>query len=246
MTGRIRVGIGGWTFAPWRGTFYPEDLPQRRELAYASRALTSIEINGTYHALFKPPSWAKWRSETPDGFVFSVKGSRYCTNRKLLAEAGEGIKRFVAQGLSELRDRLGPISWQFMPTKKFDAEDMEAFLKLLPREVDGLMLRHALEPRHKSFDDPAFFKLADRYGVAIVLADDDKYPAIDQPTADFSYLRLMKTHEETGTGYAAADLDRWAKKAKAMAKRGDVFVYFISGAKVRAPAAAQAMIGRLR
>ena len=243
--GNIFVGIGGWTYEPWRGVFYPKDLPQKRELEFASRALTSIEINGTYYSLFKPPTWIKWREETPDGFVFAIKGSRYCTNRKELAEAGGGVARFIAQGLGELRDRLGPINWQFMGTKKFDAEEIEAFLKLLPREAGGLPLRHALEPRHPSFKDPKFYDLARRYNAAIVLADDDKYPEIDEPTADFTYARLMRTQEDVATGYKSGELDGWAMKCKEWAKRGDVFVYFISGAKVRAPAAAKALIERL-
>jgi uncharacterized protein YecE (DUF72 family) len=145
MAGKIYVGIGGWTFEPWRGVFYPEDLTQKRELEYASRKLTSIEINGTYYSSFKPASWAKWRDDTPAGFVFAVKASRFCTNRRVLAEAGESVSRFFAQGIVELKDRLGPVNWQFMGTKKFDPEDFEAFLKLLPREVGKLPLRHALE-----------------------------------------------------------------------------------------------------
>ena len=241
----VYVGIGGWTYEPWRGVFYPKGLPHKQELAFASRHLTSIEINGTYYSTFKPASWAKWRDETPAGFVFSVKASRYCTNRKVLAGAGESIARFMAQGLSELRERLGPINWQLMGTKAFDAEDIAAFLKLLPREVDGLPLRHALEVRHASFRDPRFTELARRYAVAIVFADDEDFPAIDEPTADFTYARLMRTRDEIETGYAAAELDRWAERAKSWAKRGDAFVYFISGAKVRAPAAAQALIERL-
>jgi uncharacterized protein YecE (DUF72 family) len=245
MTGKIYVGIGGWTYAPWRGVFYPEGLSQKRELDYASRALTSIEINGTYYSSFKPASWIKWREETPEGFVFSVKASRFCTNRKVLADAGESIERFAAQGLSELGDRLGPINWQFMATKKFDAEDMAAFLKLLPRKAGKLTLRHALEVRHESFLDPRFYELARKHNVAIVFADDDKFPAIDEPTADFTYARLMRTQEDIKTGYAPKDLDKWAKRAKQWAKRGDAFVYFISGAKVRAPAAARALIDRL-
>jgi uncharacterized protein YecE (DUF72 family) len=245
MAGRIFVGIGGWTYEPWRGAFYPQDLPQKRELEFASRALTSIEINGTYYSLFRPPSWIKWREETPAGFVFSVKGSRYCTNRKDLSEAGEGVARFVAQGLAELKDRLGPINWQFMETKKFDAGEIEAFLKLLPGEVEGLSLRHALEARHPSFDDAAFFRLCEKYNAAIVYADSDKIPLIDRRTADFAYARLMRAKEDVATGYAAADLDRIAETAKAWAKTGDAFIYFISGAKVRAPAAATALIERV-
>ncbi len=246
MTGKIYIGVGGWTYEPWRGLFYPEGLTRKRELEYASRHLTSIEINGTYYSTFKPPSWAKWREETPDGFVFSVKASRYCTNRRELAAAAEPIERFIRQGMSELRDRLGPINWQFMASKKFDAEDFGGFLKLLPREVDGLPLRHALELRSPTFKDPRFYDLARKYNIAICFADDDDFPQIDEPTADFTYARLMRTQAEIATGYAAAELDRWAKQAKEWAERGDVFIYFISGAKERAPAAAQALIERVR
>jgi uncharacterized protein YecE (DUF72 family) len=246
MSGNIRVGIGGWTFEPWRGVFYPPKWPQKRELEYASQHLTSIEINGTYYSTFKPANWAKWRAETPDGFVFAVKASRYCTNRKELAGAGESIERFIGQGMSELGDRLGPINWQFMGTKKFDPADFEAFLKLLPHEVDGLPLRHALELRHPSFKSEPFYDLARRYKVAIIFADDEDFPEIDEPTADFTYARLMRTKDEIETGYAAKDLDGWAARAKKWAERGDAFVYFISGAKHRAPAAAQALITRVR
>ena len=245
MAGKIYVGIGGWTFEPWRGVFYPEGLTQKKELEYASRQLTSIEINGTYYSSFKPTSWAKWRDETPDGFVFSMKASRFCTNRRVLAEATESVQRYVNQGLVELGDRLGPINWQFMGTKKFDAEDIEAFLKLLPREVGKLPLRHALEVRHASFQDPRFYDLARKHGVAIIYAHDKDFPEIDEPTADFTYARLMGSEEKTKTGYKPADIDKWAKKAKGWAKKGDVFVYFISGAKVRNPAAAQALIAKL-
>jgi uncharacterized protein YecE (DUF72 family) len=246
MSGKIRVGIGGWTFAPWRGLFYPKGLSQKRELEFASSRVTSIEINGTYYSTFKPESWAKWREATPAGFVFAVKASRFCTNRKQLSGAGEAIARFIGQGMSELRDRLGPINWQFMATKTFDAEDIEGFLKLLPREVDGLPLRHALEVRHPSFKSEAFYDMARRYRVAVVFADDDDFPAIDEATADFTYARLMRTEDKIATGYAAADLDRWAGRARAWAKRGDAFVYFISGAKRRAPAAAEALIERVK
>jgi uncharacterized protein YecE (DUF72 family) len=246
MTGGIHIGTGGWTYAPWRGVFYPDGLTHKRELEFASRRLTSIEINGTYYSTFTPDSWRKWRAETPDGFVFSMKASRYCTNRRALAGAGEAIQRFVAQGMSELGDRLGPINWQLMETKTFDAEDLDAFLALLPREVDGLRLRHAIEVRHPSFADERFYELARRHGVAIVFADSPDFPLIDQPTADFTYARLMRTSESVATGYAAADLDDWANKVRGWAESGDVFVYFISGAKVRAPAAAEALIERLR
>jgi uncharacterized protein YecE (DUF72 family) len=246
MAGTIHTGIGGWTYEPWRGVFYPAGLPHKRELEYASAHLSSIEINGTYYSAFKPESWAKWRDETPEGFVFTVKASRYCTNRKVLSGAGESIIRFIGQGMSALRNRLGPINWQFMATKKFDPEDFEGFLKLLPREVDGLPLRHAVEVRNESFKSEQFYDMARRHRVAVVFADDDTFPAIEAASADFHYLRLMRTKEDIETGYAPDDLDRWAKHAQALAKRGDVFLYFISGAKLRAPAAAQALIERLR
>jgi uncharacterized protein YecE (DUF72 family) len=246
MTGKIYAGIGGWNFEPWRGVFYPKGLAQKRELEFASRALTSIEINATYYSAFKPESWRKWRDETPDGFVFAVKASRYCTNRRELKDAAGSIERFMGQGIAELKDRLGPINWQFMETKKFDPEDFEDFLKLLPRTVGQLPLRHALEVRHESFKTKAFYELARKYKAAIVFADGGDVPVIDEATADFSYARLMGTVENIETGYSAADLGAWAKRAKAWAELGDVFVYFISGAKVRAPAAAQAFIERAK
>ncbi len=245
MSGRIFVGIGGWTFAPWRGVFYPKGLPHRRELEYASRKLTSIEINGTYYSTFKPADWAKWRDETPPGFVFSVKGSRFCTNRKVLASAGPAVEKFANQGLHQLGEKLGPINWQFMETKAFDPADVEAFLKLLPREVRGVRLRHAIEVRHASFRDPRFHELARRYGAAIVFADHHEFPTIEEPTADFAYARLMRTAAKPKTGYKPAALDGWAARARGWAARGDAFVYFISGAKQRNPAAAQALIARV-
>lgn len=245
MTATIRVGIGGWTYEPWRGLFYPKGLPHRRELEYASRELTSIEINGTYYSSFAPASWKKWREETPDGFVFSVKASRFCTNRRELAGAGESVAKFFAQGIVELKDRLGPINWQLAATKKFDPGDIEAFLGLFPREAGGIPLRHALEVRHESFRTPQFYDIARRYNVAIVFADSDEYPAIDEETADFSYARLMRTREDIETGYDGRAIGRWATQARNWAKHGDAFVYFISGAKERAPAAARALLARL-
>jgi uncharacterized protein YecE (DUF72 family) len=223
--GQIRIGVGGWTFEPWRGVFYPKDLAQKRELEYAAGKLTSIEINGTYYSTFKPPSWIKWREETPKDFVFAVKASRFCTNRKELGGAGESITRFINQGLHELGDKLGPINWQFMGTKKFDAADFEV--------------------RNASFKSAEFTELCRKHNAAIVYAHDAEFPEIDEPTADFTYARLMQSQEEVETGYKPKDLDAWAKKAKDWAKRGDAFVYFISGAKVRNPAAAQALIERV-
>ena len=239
------MGVGGWTFEPWRGVFYPEGLAQKRELEFASRALTSIEINGTYYSTFKPASWCGWRDETPDGFVFSVKASRYCTNRRELAGAGESIERFMAQGLTHLGSKLGPINWQFMATKKLDTTDFGAFLALLPREKDGLALRHAVEVRHPSFACEEFYDLARKHGVAIVCAKDEDFPEIDQPTADFTYARLMTSSEEHAKGVTPGEMKEIAGRVKGWAKRGDVFLYFISGAKVRNPSAAQALIERL-
>ena len=244
----IRTGIGGWTYPDWRkGTFYPEGLVQKRELEYAASKLSSIEINGTYYSTFKPDSWRKWRDETSDGFVFSVKASRYCTNRKVLSEGAESFDRFLSQGLTELGDKLGPINWQFMATKKFDPEDFEGFLKLLPKEKDGVRLRHALEVRHPSFDVQAFYDLAAKYGAAIIYAEDDEapeWPRIDQDTADFRYARLMSSHEDEPAGMTAAELDAVANRVKDWSRKSDVFAYFIAGAKVRNPAAAMALIER--
>ena len=248
MTHPIRVGIGGWTFEPWRGVFYPEKLSQKKELAYASEKLSSIEINGTYYSGFKIDTWMKWRDETPDDFVFAVKASRFCTNRKVLSEGGESFERFLDQGLTALGDKLGPINWQFMATKKFDPVDFEGFLKLLPKEKDGVRLRHALEVRSPTFDTQQFYDLAEKYGCAIVYAEDDEaptWPKIDRPTADFTYARLMSSKPDEPTGMTSAELDAIAKQTKAWAKRGDVFAYFIAGAKVRNPAAAQALIAKL-
>ena len=245
MAGEIRVGVGGWTYEPWRGLFYPDNLPHARELEFASRRLTSIEINGTYYSTFKPASWAKWRDETPSGFVFAIKGSRYVTNRKDLSTAREAVERFVNQGLAELRDRLGPISWQLAATKKFDPEEIAAFLALLPPDVAGHALRHALEVRHRSFATPRFYDLARNHNTAIVFADHDEFPKIEERTADFAYARLMRLRAEIETGYSEAELDRWTQAARTWMRVGDVFVYFISGAKERAPAAAEALIARI-
>ena len=249
MTHPIHIGIGGWTFEPWRGVFYPSDLIQRRELEFASRAVTSIEINGTYYGSFKPESWRKWRDETPEGFVFSVKANRFCTNRKVLAEGGESYAKFLDQGLTELGDKLGPINWQFAGTKKFDPEDFEGFLKLLPKEKDGVRLRHALEVRNPTFATQQFYDLSAKYGAAIVYAVDDEeptWPQIDEETSDFRYARLMSSREDEPTGMTSAELDAVADQTTAWAKRGEVFAYFISGAKVRNPAAAQALIEKVK
>ncbi len=248
MTARhtIRIGVGGWTFEPWRGAFYPDKLPQKRELEDASSKLTSIEINGTYYGSQKPASFAKWRDETPDDFVFALKGPRFTTNRRVLAEAGESIERFFTSGVMELREKLGPINWQFMPTKKFDPDDFTGFLKLLPKTVDGRAIRHAVEVRHESFCTPDFAALASEYGVAIIKGADSEYPYISDLTAPFVYARIMGTTEAEPNGYADAALDKWVGQARQWAKSRDVFLYVISGFKQRNPAAAMALIERLK
>lgn len=265
MSGRIRVGVGGWVFEPWRGTFYPDGLAQKRELEYASRKLTTIEVNGTFYGSQKPASFRKWHDETPEDFVFALKGPRFATNRRVLAEAGESVNRFFGTGVLELKDKLGPINWQFAATKKFDPEDFAAFLALLPREIDGRAIRHAVEVRHPSFVVPEFVGLAREHGVAIVASGDSEYPGIWDATAPFVYARIMGTDAAEADGYAPAALDAWTGRAKALAAgrapdglallapaevtaegtEREVFLYVISGAKVRNPAAAMALIDRL-
>ena len=248
INSRIRIGVGGWTFEPWRDNFFPKGLPHSRELHYASRHLTAIEVNGTYYSTFKPPTFAKWRGETPEGFVFSLKANRFATNRKLLATAGESIQRFVTSGIAELGDKLGPLVWQFMPTKQFDAPDFEAFLALLPKHVDGVALRHVLDVRHESFLSPEFLPLARRYGCTAVHTDSDKFPAIADEQSDLAYIRLMRSEAERPTGYPPALLGQWAEGARAWVGKGparQVYIYLINGAKERAPAAAQELIRQL-
>ncbi|UUR07738.1 DUF72 domain-containing protein [Sphingomonas glaciei] len=242
----IRVGVGGWTFEPWRGTFYPDGLAHRRELEYAARHLTAIEINATSYGRQKPASWRKWGEAVPVGFQFSLKASRYSTVRKVLADSVGSIDTFMNQGFTELGDKLGPINWQFADTKRFERDDFARFLDLIPDFQDGLPLRHALEVRHPSFADPAFLDLARARNMAVVFADHDEFPRIDEQTADFTYARLQRSVEMVKTGYDEAALDDWAKQTRTWAKGGrDVYVYFISGAKVRNPAAAKALIARL-
>lgn len=250
--GMIRVGIGGWTYDPWEGTFYPEGLAKKRQLAFAGEALKVIEVNGTYYGSQKPETFAKWASEVPDDFVFTLKASRYATNKKVLADAGESIERFLDQGLSELGTKLGPILWQFMPTKAFDAADFEAFLALLPETQDGLTLRHAVEVRHSSFQVPEFIDMARRHNVAVVCADHAEYPLIADVTADFVYARLQTGSDDVETCYDEKRLGEWQERLETWSAGGvadglpllsdpiskkprDVFAFFIHKGKVNAP-----------
>ncbi len=262
--GRIYAGIGGWNYEPWRGVFYPKGLPQARELSYASEHLTSIEINSTFYGSQKPTTFRKWAGETPDGFVFSLKGPRFATNRRVLAEAGDSIKRFLESGITELGDRLGPLLWQFAPTKKFDDGDFGKFLELLPAKIGKTPLRHIVEVRHDSFCTPAFVTLLREFKTPVVFAEHETYPAIADITGDFVYARLQRGREKIKTGYPPKALDDWAGRAKLWATGGDpkdlphvakdapakaprdAFIYFIHEAKVRAPAAAMALIERVK
>ena len=263
-SGRIFIGVGGFTFAPWRGVFYPAKLPQAKELEYAASRLTSIEINGTYYGSQKPESFRKWAREVPDGFVFSVKGPRFATNRRVLAEAGDSIKHFYDTGVLELGDRLGPVLWQFAATKKFDEADFGKFLELLPRQMDGHGLRHVVEVRHDSFRVPAFVALLRKFEIPVVFAEHATYPAIADLAGDFVYARLQKGNDELKTCYPPKELDAWAKRFKRWASGGepgdlphvdstkpeksprDVFAYVIHEGKVRAPAGAMELIERVK
>ena len=264
--GTIHIGVGGWDFDPWRGTFYPPGLAKTKQLEFAARHLSATEVNATFYKLQNPETWARWAGMVPDDFRFAIKGSRFCTNRKALGEAAEAIGRFLGQGFTELGDKLGPINWQLAPTKRFDADEISAFLGLLPTSRDGLPLRHAIEPRHESFQCREFLALARGAGVAIVVADSDQYPQIADPSADFVYARLQRTAEDEPLGYSPGALDRWAKTIRGWSrgaspeglayvgdrhaaegsKPREVFAFVISGAKVRNPAAAQGLIARLK
>ena len=243
--GQIRIGVGGWTYPPWRGVFYPDKWPQSKELDYASSHLTAIEINATFYGRQKPKSWETWEKTVPDGFQFAIKGSRFCVMRSRLCEGAEGIGNFFAQGFAALGPKLGPILWQFAGRRKFDRDDIAGFIDLLPEKLDGIVLRHAIEPRHDSFRDERFFDLCRARNIAVVFEDSDDYPCIEANTADFAYARLQRMREEVLTGYDDATLDTFAERAREWQKRGDAYVFLINGAKVRAPAAALALQQRL-
>ncbi len=260
---KLYIGIGGWTYEPWRdGVFYPVKLSQKRELEYAASKVTSIEINGTYYGAQKPESFRKWHDETPAGFTFAVKGTRYATNRKDLSASKESVERFLTSGITELKDKLGPINWQFMATKKFDPTDFENFFKLLPPELDGVRLRHAVEVRNESFQDPRFIDLCRRYNVAVITAADSEFPQIGDQTADYAYIRLMGAREDEAKGYSDAELATRAGWIKSLASgqvpediavvegrkapARDVFFYVISGHKAHNPAAAMDLIERVK
>jgi uncharacterized protein YecE (DUF72 family) len=262
-SGRVYVGVGGWLYPPWRGTFYPKGLKQADELAFAASKLTSIEINATHYKLQSPASFRKWADATSVGFKFSVKGPRLVTNSKALAETGNFVQRFIGSGLTELGEKLGPVLWQFPPFKRFDADDLGKFLDLLPRELDGQKLDHVIEARHTSFATPDFVKLLRDTGAGAVYTDAETWPNIPDTTGDVVYARLQRGDDKLEAAYPPAELDAWAKRAKAWVQGNapedlplvgasyagtaphDVFVYFIHEGKLRAPAAAIALIERL-
>jgi uncharacterized protein YecE (DUF72 family) len=260
---RIRIGIGGWNYEPWRHTFYPAAVPKKNELQFASRKLTAIEINSTFYRTQTPAVFARWGSETPDDFVFTLKAPRYVTNRRVLGEARETMTNFLNSGISELGAKLGPVLWQLPTSKAFVSADVERFFRLLPDQLGQLRLRHAFEVRHDSFMCEEYVALARQFGVTTVFADSNEYPRFADVTGDFVYARLMNTVSSEVTGYPEKDLGDWSKRLRAWAsgkepadlprvaaptaktKQRDVFAFFISGAKERNPAAAMQMISLL-
>ncbi|MBR0644653.1 DUF72 domain-containing protein [Plastoroseomonas hellenica] len=240
-TGAIRIGISGWTYAAWRGVFYPKGLPQRQELAHAARQFRSVEINGTFYGLQRPESFGRWRDETPEGFVFAIKGSRYITHMRKLRDVETPLANFLASGPLRLGPKLGPILWQFPPRMRFDHGLFRDFLALLPRDtgaaaalarqhdarMDGRAwvdcdvdqpLRHAIEIRHESFRDAGFIDLLREYGAALVTADTVEWPLLMDLTADFVYCRLHGSEQLYASGYGPKALDRWADRIRAWAR----------------------------
>lgn len=264
-SGTIHVGIGGWTFEPWRGVFYPKGLAHAKELGYASERLTSIEVNGTFYRTQTPATFRKWASEVPQGFVFALKGPRFAVNRRVLKDAGDSIKRFLESGITELGDHLGPLLWQFAPTKKFDAADFGGFLELLPNSLGERALRHVIEVRHDSFRSPDFVALLRRFNRPVVFTDHARYPNIADVTGDFLYARLQRGRDTMPTAYPPKEIKAWAARlqtwaqgedshdlervgaaAKPKAAPREVFAYVIHEGKIRAPAAAMALIAALQ
>ena len=243
--GQIRIGIAGWRYDEWRGTFYPEDLAQKRELEYASRQLNSIELNGTFYSTQKPQSFQAWSKDTPDDFVFAIKGSQFITHVRKLENVEGALANFLAQGMLCLGRKLGPILWQLPPQTSFNAERIEQFLKLLPHtqrqaaayakqrdewmasrswlEVEeDLPLRHAMESRHKSFATPEYIALLRKYGVALVVADSVKWPVMMDITADFVYCRLHGSDKVYPDGYTPKAIDMWARRVIAWSRGEEV------------------------
>ncbi|WP_063053095.1 DUF72 domain-containing protein [Nocardia arthritidis] len=266
--GRIRIGTSGWVYPPWRGTFYPRGLAHKRELAYLSERLDSVEINGSFYSLQRPSSYQRWAEQTPDDFLFAVKGSRFITHMKRLRDGDELLANFLASGPLALGPKLGPILWQLPPTFRFDADVLDVFLSGLPRSTEQAAeiarrhdhrvdpahtstdadrpVRHALEIRHDSFMTPAFTDLLTRHNVALVVADAaGKYPLLEAVTADFVYIRLHGHDELYVSGYTDEGLDMWAEKIHSWASSCDVYTYFDNDAKVRAPRDAMALRERL-
>jgi uncharacterized protein YecE (DUF72 family) len=262
---QIRIGIGGWTFEPWRGVFYPLGLPHAKELAYASERLTSIEVNGTFYRTQTPATFRKWASEVPKGFVFSLKGPRFAVNRRVLAQAGDSVGRFLDSGITELGEHLGPLLWQFAPTKRFDPADFGKFLELLPGTFNGRNLRHVIEVRHDSFKAPEFVAMLRQFKMPPVYTDHARYPNIADVTADFVYARLQRGRDDIRTAYLPKDIKAWAgrlrtwadgkqpgdlpvvdARTKPKASPRDVFAYVIHEGKIRAPGGAMALIEQLK
>jgi uncharacterized protein YecE (DUF72 family) len=237
----IRVGVGGWSFDRWEETFYPPGVSKAKQLQYMSRRLTAVEVNATYYSSFKPETFAKWRDETPDSFVFSLKAHRFSTVRKTREDMAKSTGMFLDQGITQLKHKLGPINWQFPETRKFDPEYFATFLSVLPKEKDGLKLRHALEVRGQGFDTPAFYDLLTKHGATVVYAEDDDFPKLLHVDGDFAVARLMQSKESEATGYSKKEIGRFASLSIGWAKKKDVFMFFISGAKEHNPAAAMAL-----
>ena len=244
----VRVGIGGWTYAPWRDNFYPRGLKHADELAYAAARLRSIEINATFYRTQTAANFRAWAAATPPGFVFSVKAARAAAQRTDPEAAAPAVERFLGSGLTELGERLGPILWQLPRTRRFDGDAVCRFLDLLPPARDGVALRHALEASHPSFATPQAVELLRSRQVALVVVDSEKVspePPLEPPlTADFVYLRLQRSVDEQPLGYSEPALDAWAARIRNWSSSRPVFAYVIAGAKHRAPAAAMALAAR--